>query len=227
MKNQTLEIYIELGGEDSKKRQRSKKLIKEIYKNKKPNFENIKIILSGKAGFNYKPKTTEAKDMKKYITKNSNIPNEIFILEEKSMDTLGNLYFSSKKIINIINKIDKQKYNKIQIHIITQEFHIHRTKHFFEKLFHNLKFKIPIKYNFISANSRFKKFFHKLYLEEINFLIEKAIDFDFLKFKIKTFQDYENYLFSLPIYGNHYKAKHQLNGSSAYETLIEKHTQKN
>lgn len=230
-KSETLQIYVELGGESSKERQRSNKLIEEIYKTKnkiekQPNFNNIKIILSGKGSFKYNVKKTEAQDMKQYIQSQKPIPSKCFILEKEAMDTLGNVYFSAKIILKIIKNIKLTQYNKIQINIITQEFHMHRTKDFFQKIFHNEHFKTSVEYNFIKAKTHFHSLIKQFIRTDIDYLIQKAVDFDFIKFKIKTFQDYENYIFSLPIYAEHYKAKHEINGNSAYETLIETHSNK-
>jgi hypothetical protein len=222
----TFKLYLELGGEDSKKRVRSDKLIQEIYKTKTPNFQDIIIILSGKAGFEFNPKTTEAFDMKKYIRNYTHIPDTSFILEEESMDTLGNIYFSSKIILNLINQIDIKKYNNIELNIISQDFHIKRVKHFFLEIFHRWIFKLPIKYNFIKAKSKYS-LFQKIIRPEIEIIIQKAIDIDFKIHKINTFQDFEDYLFSLPVYNKHYKTNRPIIGKSAYVTLLNKKINQN
>lgn len=215
-------IYIVLGGEDNVKRQRTNKLIKEIYKNKNLDFENIKIILSGRAWFRYETNETEAHQMQQYILEKTAIPKSSIILEEESMDTLGNLYFSSKIILELVAKLKEDKYNRISINIITEGFHMHRAKHFFNFIFQNWIFRFKTKYNFLSADSKFKSTLQKLMKPTIDRAVEYAIDLDFKTIPIKNFQDYEDFLFSMPVYRQKYTPKRRITSYSLYATMIEK-----
>lgn len=105
------EIYIVLGGENSK-HPRCKKLIEELI-NKKTELLNgeIKIILSGKSWFNPHTEITEAKRMKEFLLSSTkiSIPKESIILEEESMDTLGNMIYSFNKIRNLLSTVEFEK----------------------------------------------------------------------------------------------------------------------
>ena len=70
--------------------------------------------------------------MKKFLLKN-NIPPNIIIEEDQSIDTIQNSF----KCLNIINKIE----NINQINILSSEFHIERVKAIFNKNYKNYKLK--------------------------------------------------------------------------------------
>ncbi len=84
------------------------------------------IIVSGKHGFILeKTKTTEARAMSEYLKK-YNIPEENIFLEEESLDTLGNAYFTKIKIL--------EPKNWKNIFVVTSDFHVPRASYIFKKV---------------------------------------------------------------------------------------------
>lgn len=136
----------------------TKERVDKLLKNKNI-FGNISVILSGRKGarMDYKPPITEARAMKKYLEK-SGWQSKIYI-EEKSLDTIGNAYFS-KQII------DKNGWRKILV--ITSDYHMKRTRWIFRKIF-NKKYNIK----FFSAPS--VKFNEKQGKEKQSFAFTKKI----------------------------------------------------
>lgn len=122
-------------------------------------FGSIPVILSGRYGFRieYKPVTAEAGAMKKYLQLAGWL-SKIY-LEEKSLDTIGNAYFS-KQIID--------KYGWRRLLVITSDYHIKRTRWIFRKIF-NKKYKI----NFLPAPSG--KFQEKQEKEKHSLMLTKKI----------------------------------------------------
>jgi vancomycin permeability regulator SanA len=99
----------------------------DIYEKKKYNF----IIVSG-GKVQKDSDYSESYIMKKFLLKN-NIPPNIIIEEDQSIDTIQNSF----KCLNIINKIE----NINQINILSSEFHIERVKAIFNKNYKNYKLK--------------------------------------------------------------------------------------
>jgi len=124
-----MKIIIILGGGidgkgilDITSRSRVEKGIEIYGKNK-----GSKIIMSGRYSFmETKPYTiSEAESMKKYAIK-LGVPSKDIIIEDKSLDTLGNMYFS--RII-----VDKNKCKDILI--VTSDYHMKRSMYAARKVF--------------------------------------------------------------------------------------------
>lgn len=96
------------------------------------------IVMSGAWTYHFdiNPTRSESKAMKEYAVE-LGIPEQAIIEESKSMDTIGNVYFTKKDII-------EQKGFK-NIVVIASEDHMPRVKYLFEKIYgeaYNLKFTI-------------------------------------------------------------------------------------
>jgi len=88
-----------------------------------------KIVLSGKYSFLYekeKPPITEAKAMMIYLTQNG-VDKDDLILEEESMDTIGNAYYLKK------NYFKNEDFDMLIV--ITSQYHLERVRYIFSKLF--------------------------------------------------------------------------------------------
>lgn len=85
------------------------------------------IIMSGKWPFtiDYKPPRTEASAMKDYAVK-LGINKEHIFIEEKSQDTIGNIFFTKKLFL------EPNKWRKIIL--VTSDFHMPRTKYLCKKI---------------------------------------------------------------------------------------------
>lgn len=247
-----MNIYLILCGE-SKRKSRSKKLI-ELLKNKKliflkehttlEKFWNDKVILiSGLSGFNpnIPKKYSSAEDVRTFLI-HRGIPNKVIIKEEQSLDTLGNIIFSFPIINNFIIK-----YKKINLVLITEGFHMKRAKELFLRIFQSLINRINVE--FIPSRTKgipwglykirlLKAKLHKKYWAALvkrtaqlsknysrDFLIYEIINIDSKLFNLKNYEDYSNYLFSMPIYQDKYKARKKIDiNKSLYAKLIETHT---
>ena len=220
-----MDIYLILGGENIKKRPRSKYLLN-LLKNPKLNWKTLKIICSGKSYFDNYTYTTEAQKMKIFLTKN-NIPKENIIEENESMDTLGNMYFSYQIIEKLIlqkqnNTIIPKKYPKITIHLITEKFHLNRSKELFLQLFGTLK----------GINPTIKFKYHKIKETNILSILNKTtrtiketaiitgLLSDIIQYNLQLPEQFKNYLYSLPIYKDIYHGKMNLT-TSIYKKAIE------
>jgi uncharacterized SAM-binding protein YcdF (DUF218 family) len=102
-------FFIVLTGENIKLKQRTNKFIEE-YK-KLEDKENVKLIISGKSSFDFfvKRENLESLEIKNYVLKNSEIKEEQIILESESMDTYGNIYFSTRILLKEIYKLKLNK----------------------------------------------------------------------------------------------------------------------
>ena len=89
--------------------------------------QSSRLIFSGKYSYRltFIPPKTEAQAMKEYALA-LGVKLEHIYLEENSMDTLGNAYFSKQILF---------KYNWKNILIITSNFHLARTQYIFKKVF--------------------------------------------------------------------------------------------
>ena len=96
----------------------------ELYQILQPTY----IIVSG--GDPHNIGTTEASVMKEYLIQ-SNIPSEIIFTETFSSNTYENAIYSYKMIKHLSNHPN----HPIQIHTITSDFHIERSKIIFESIF--------------------------------------------------------------------------------------------
>jgi len=243
-------IYLILCGEDEQKRPRSKKLLELVRLDNINNIE-FKIVVSGYSSFNLNANESQSLGLSKYLIEN-NISKENIILEEESMDTLGNMVFSYKIIESLIRQNNLEK---IEIVLITEGFHMERSKKLFLKIFDNIKMVNPnITFDFISANtSNISSFFWRRKLDIIVEKIKRNIDLgeditDYFKkiilvhkkymldyaildmiltdvdiFRLKTYDDFRNFLFSLPIYNEKYTPTSKyLVRYSIYSSAIEK-----
>ena len=88
-----------------------------------------KLIMSGAYSFlaKIRPRVLEAVSMKKYAVAKA-IPSKNIIVEQESLDTLSNLFFS-KKII--------RRYGWKKIAIVTSDYHLKRTRYAASKIFGN------------------------------------------------------------------------------------------
>ena len=86
-----------------------------------------KLLMSGRHTFKLleKPKTTEAKSMQEFA-KSLGVAEEDIFIEENSMDTVGNAYFSK------LFYLDPNRWKKIIV--VTSDFHVKRSKFLFEKV---------------------------------------------------------------------------------------------
>lgn len=86
------------------------------------------LVMSGKFGFtlNYTPPRTEAVLMKE-LAESLWVPSEQIILEEESLDTIGNVFYVKTKVF--LEKKWKSAY------VVTSDFHISRTEMLFHRIF--------------------------------------------------------------------------------------------
>lgn len=104
--------------------------------------KQAKVLVCGRYSFLYPknqlPKKTEARAMRDYLI-NIGIPKKDIYLENKSKDTIGNVYYAKK--LYFIPRKEKDAV------IITSEFHLERVKFIFRKIFGNgyqFKFIFPL-----------------------------------------------------------------------------------
>ena len=92
------------------------------------------VIFSGKDSFlsTHNLKTSLAKSMQIYAIKNG-IPKNKILLEEESLDTIGNAFFTKENILK-----PKKLKNLI---VVTCDYHMPRTKYIFNKILGNFKMK--------------------------------------------------------------------------------------
>ena len=234
-------IYLILTGEDETRRPRSKKLL-QLIRTHNLKDDEYKIIISGYSGFLLDVDTSESFRVSQYLVSKGVNSNNI-ILEENSMDSLGNMYFSVQKIGTLLYSIDKN--SPITICLVTEQFHMKRAKALFELftpfllITHtNISFEyqeanslgissyfwrrkvevlskkllpLIIKFNIRSLKDEFISIFSNLtplmkrsISEKLGYLI---IQRDIKIFKLQTYNDFTDYLFSLPFYRDKFKYK--------------------
>ncbi len=240
-------IFIVLAGEDEKKRPRSKKLLGEIEKSNLDKSE-YKIIVCGLSGFDLHPESSSSSKLARFLILHG-ISEENIILKEESLDTLGDMVFSHE----VVEKLLKESSHITEIMLITEGFHMHRSKILFEKVFSDLISRYSLNISFVKANSfNISSFFWKrkalviaeklkrnMFLSgDISQYLQKSIKvgkryvFDLLLqdiiltdidiFHLKSYDDFKNYLFSLPIYSKKYNASKKYDLTfSVYAKLIE------
>lgn len=226
MENKSLTIYLILTGENEKQRLRSNYLIK-ILQNKTPEqLQDIKVVVTGKSGFDPYVNQTESDRMIQHLIKN-NIPKQIIINENQAMDTLGNMIFSYRIVEDLVlelqnNTVNPHSYPNCEINLITERFHLNRSKELFLKLFGTLKSINPtIKFKFHKINeTSFLNYFshHKKRLIE-EFAILESLMLDSIHYNLQIPEQYQNYLYSLPVYKDIYKGKMNLT-TSLYSKAI-------
>ncbi|MFT4244044.1 MAG: YdcF family protein [Candidatus Woesearchaeota archaeon] len=248
-------IYVILTGEDEIKRPRSKKLLQLI------RFHNLrddeyKIIASGYSNFILDVDESESYKLSQYlISKGVNKDN--IILEEDSMDSLGNMYFSVQKIKELLNEVDNN--SPLTICLVTEQFHMKRAEAFF-KLFTpfllsthpNITFEYQEAKSFgiskyfwrrrvkllskkllpliFKGENRIKDGEFKSILSNLTPLMKRSISeklgylfivTDIEKFKLQTYNDFTDYLFSLPFYRDKFNHKPDSKfSSSVYAKII-------
>lgn len=101
-----------------------------------------KIIMSGKYGYSldYRPSKTEAQAMKEYAIELWVNEKDIY-LEEKSQDTIWNVYFTRQMIEDTRSIV-----------VITSDYHLVRVKYLFDKIFED-EFSI----NYIGTDTKLEK----------------------------------------------------------------------
>jgi len=167
-------IYLILTGEDEKKRPRSKKLLKEIkkeYYNK--TCYDFKVIITGKSGFDFNRNPTQAENMREFLIKNSPLLESNIVLENEAIDTFGNMVFSYP----ILNEMIESSGDLVEVVLITEKFHMSRSRMLFNIVFGDLleskKIRLTCKSAFTSGiNLRFLKLhIHKFFnnLKQFNF----------------------------------------------------------
>ncbi|HIH39112.1 TPA: YdcF family protein [Candidatus Woesearchaeota archaeon] len=240
-------IFIVLSGEDEEKRPRSKKLLKEL-EHGNFNQKEYRIIVCGLSGFDLNPESTSSSKLARFLMMHG-IRRENIILEEQSIDTLGNMVFSHE----IVERLLKESSSVPEIILITEGFHMHRSKLIFQKVFADLVGKYSLVASFVKANSfnisslfwkrksliiveKLKR--HMFLSGDVSEYLQKSIKvgkryiFDFLLqdiiltdidiFHLKSYDDFKNYLFSLPIYNKRYRASKKYDLTlSVYAKLIE------
>lgn len=218
-------IYLVLGGEDEIKRPRSKKLL-QLVRRSQQQADEYKIIVSGLSSFDTTATTSESSRQAKYLVGHG-IPKENIRIEEESLDTLGNLIFSHR----IIEQLLTQSTDLPQsIVLITEGFHIHRSKKLLRRIFKDIVEQYPaVRFKFAAANPHTQaKYYWKWLLQKIRTGVEDELILDVLTvdidiFKLHSNKDFENYLFSLPVYVTRYKANQPYNmAHSLYARAIQR-----
>lgn len=142
-----MKFYLVLTGE-GEKHPRSKKVLQLVKKDIKKG-KNFKIIISGFSSFNLDAKVSEASVIQDFFIKNG-ISKIDIILEENSMDTLGNMVFSCDILQRLIKKFDEN----VEIILVTEKFHMNRSKKLFLKVCGWLSNQnLNISFKFISAQT--------------------------------------------------------------------------
>jgi hypothetical protein len=196
-----------------------------------------KIIISGFSSFTTNPDSSESSRVGHYLVKNG-IQRSNIVLEERSMDTLGNIIFS-----HIITESLLQQYHHISaITLITETFHLNRSKRLFIRIFGRLLKRYHVQSHFTgSENQRLEQYqrtqktyaiFSNLYqgtlvrkdaqqfiytlcqrwqrdMQEI--IILELLFVDFRIFRLRTFKQFQNYLYNLPVYNTIYHTTTILN----------------
>ena len=170
--------------------------------------------------------------MIQHLIKNK-IPKQIIINENEAMDTLGNMIFSYKIIEELIlnlqnNTVNPISYPECEINLITERFHLNRSKELFLKLFGTLKCinpTIQFKFHKINETSFFNYFTHhkKRLIEE--YAILESLMLDSIHYNLQIPEQYENYLYSLPVYKDIYNGEMNLTTSlyaKAINILLQK-----
>lgn len=234
-------IYVILAGEDEIKRPRSKKLL-QLIRTHNLKDDEYKIIISGYSGFLLDVDTSESFRISQYLISKGINTNNI-ILEENSMDSLGNMYFSVQKIGTLLYNVDKN--SPLTICLVTEQFHMKRAKALFElftpfllithtniifeyqeansfgisSYFWRRKVEVLSKKLLVALMNQHNRYtqndFNDILKNQKNlskrFIVEKlaysSIMIDIKQFKLATYQDYEEYLFSLPFYRDKFKYK--------------------
>lgn len=88
---------------------------------------------------------TEASAMEKYAVENNLIDPEHIIKEEKASSTAENAYYS---------RIIIDEFEASNVHVVTTELHMERTKKFFEKVWYRYKAVLKFAFSLIDYHLR-------------------------------------------------------------------------
>lgn len=234
-------IFLILCGENEQQRPRSNQLLSLL-----KNHKDYKIIVSGSSSFTIDPESSESSRLSDYLISNG-IEKSDIIMEDRSMDTLWNIVFSHiivEELLQTYTYIDT-------ITLITDTFHLHRSQILFTRIFRSLLNKYKVKSYFIGTEDKsistlswkqqLKHFLMKLtvqwLMQDITIyrrsLVNKGEIYareqailelvlaDFVIFRLSTFSQFKNYLYSLPVYNTIYQAKKKINiTASVYSKAI-------
>lgn len=234
-------VFLILCGENEQHRPRSNQLLSLI-----EHQHNYKVIVSGFSSFSIDPESSESSRLSDYLISHG-IDESDIILEDRSMDTLWNLVFSHiivEDLLQTYSHIDS-------ITLITDTFHLHRSQVLFTRIFRSLLHKHRVQSYFIGTTAqdqptltwrqKIHHLIHRLsthwYMQAITIyrrsLVHKGEIYareqailelvlaDFAIFRLSTFSQFKNYLYSLPVYNTLYHAKHKINiTSSMYSKAI-------
>lgn len=235
-------IFLILCGEDEIKRPRSRQLLHML-----KHQTQYKIIVSGFSSFTIHPDSSESSRVANYLVKHG-IQRSNIVLEEQSMDTLGNMIFSHR----ITESLLKQYRHIASITLITETFHLYRSQRLFSRIFARLLARYHIQSYFTgSENQELEQLYRR---QETNMiltdfyqgtLLKKDVQqfmealsqrrqrdakeiailelllADFRTFQLRTFEQFQNYLYNLPVYNTVYRAKQALNlSNSLYSRAI-------
>jgi len=92
------------------------------------------IIMSGAWTYHFaiQPKWSEATAMKKYAIE-LGVPASAIIEESKSMDTIGNVYFTKQQICELAKKSEDGRFKNITV--VASDEHMPRIHYLFEKIY--------------------------------------------------------------------------------------------
>lgn len=145
----------------------------ELYYHLNNNEFPVKFLVSGK-GKDYS-NDSEALFMKKFLIKN-NIPRESIIVENKSINTVENIY--------LINKILNNNFIYDKLFIITHDFHVDggRLNYIIQEI--NKIQKTNYKFEFIKVNTKNRSHYsHHMFLEK-KILLNSSV-YDIINLKLK------------------------------------------
>lgn len=235
-------IFLILCGEDEIKRPRSRHL---LFMLKRQN--QYKIIISWFSSFIVHPDSSESSRIAHYLIKHGILRSNI-LLEEQSMDTLGNIIFSHA----ITELLLKQYHHISTITLITETFHLYRSQRLFSCIFDRLLKRYNLQSYFMgSENQELEDLYRKQekniiissfyngtlskkdirqFIYDINqrrkrkikeIIILEILLIDFKIFQLHSFKQFQNYLYNLPIYNTVYHKKKLINISmSLYSKAI-------
>ncbi len=141
---QNKEIIIVLGGgvnEDGSLTDQSKERVDRALQIFRKNPARY-LLVSSKYSFaiNFVPRKTEAKAMRDYAF-SSGVPSKKVILEDRSVDTTGNMLFAEEII--------RRMHGVRSLILVTSSYHMQRSRYLFEKFF-GKRFRV----SFVSSKSR-------------------------------------------------------------------------
>lgn len=206
-------IFLLLAGESETKRPRSKKLLQLVRRSRlRP--DAFKVIVSGLSSFDTTAQTSESERASQFLITHG-VPIKAIVKEEAALDTLGNLVFSHEIIADLLQH---QVEPTTCIVVVTEGFHMHRAKKLFRHVFQDISVTYPkVSFAFVSAkpHTRAKYYWQRAVQSLSNSvrdeLILDCISLDIDIFHLHNYEDFKNYLFSLPVYNRIYTASYGYN----------------